>query len=62
MPEGMAVERRIDVIENSMNVSEVTATFSANALAAVYDFLEKAFFLADQIDLPGDVGVYRTGD
>ncbi|RHR82606.1 hypothetical protein [Odoribacter sp. AF15-53] len=59
MPEGMAVERRIDVIENSMNVSEVTATFSANALAAVYDFLEKAFFLADQIDLPGDVGVQR---
>lgn len=59
MPEDMAVERRVEIIENSMNVSEVTATFSANILAAVYDFLEKAFILADQIDLPGDVGIQK---
>lgn len=59
MPEEMAVERRMEVIENSMSASRETATFFATDVAAVYDFLKKAFLLADQVDLPGNVGVQK---
>ena len=52
MPEDMPRERRVETTGESMNSSEITATFSAIDLTAVYDFLEKSFMLTDIVDLP----------
>ena len=50
MPEDMPRERRMEITGESMNSSEITATFSAIDLTAVYDFLEKSFMLTDIVD------------
>ena len=47
MPEDMPRERRMEITGESMNSSEITATFSAIDLTDVYDFLEKSFMLTD---------------
>ena len=52
MPEDMPRERRMEITGESMNSSEITATFSAIDLTDVYDFLEKSFMLTDIVDLP----------
>ena len=59
MPEDMPRERRVETTGESMNSSEITATFSAIDLTAVYDFLEKSFMLTDIVDLPEDVEIQK---
>ena len=59
MPEDMPRERRVEITEESMNSSEITATFSAIDLTDVYDFLEKSFMLTDIVDLPEDVEIQK---
>ena len=59
MPEGMPRERRMEVTGESINSSEITATFSTVDLTAVYDFLEKSFMLTDIVDLPEDVEIQK---
>ena len=59
MPEDMPRERRMEITGESMNSSEITATFSAIDLTDVYDFLEKSFMLTDIVDLPEDVEIQK---
>ena len=59
MPEDMPRERRVETTGESMNSSEITATFSAIDLTAVYDFLEKSFMLTDIVDLPEEVEIQK---
>lgn len=59
MPEEMSRERRMEITGESMNSSEITATFSAIDLTDVYDFLEKSFMLTDIVDLPEDVEIQK---
>ena len=59
MPEDMPRERRVEITGESMNSSEITATFSAIDLTDVYDFLEKSFMLTDIVDLPEDVEIQK---
>ena len=59
MPEDMPRERRMEITGESMNSSEITATFSAIDLTDVYDFLEKSFMLTDTVDLPEDVEIQK---
>ena len=59
MPENMPRERRVETTGESMNSSEITATFSAIDLTVVYDFLEKSFMLTDIVDLPEDVEIQK---
>lgn len=59
MPEDMPRERRMEITGESMNSSEITATFSVIDLTAVYDFLEKSFMLTDIVDLPEEVEVQK---
>ena len=54
-----ARERRVETTGESMNSSEITATFSAIDLTDVYDFLEKSFMLTDIVDLPEDVEIQK---
>ena len=61
MPEDMPRERRVETTGESMNSSEITATFSAIDLTDVYDFLEKSFMLTDIVDLPEDVEILKQG-
>ena len=59
MPEDMPRERRVETTGESMNSSEITATFSAIDLTAVYDFLEKSCMLTDIVDLPEEVEIQK---
>ena len=59
MPGDMPRERRVETTGESMNSSEITATFSAIDLTDVYDFLEKSFMLTDIVDLPEDVEIQK---
>lgn len=59
MPEDMSRERRMEITGESMNSSELTATFSTIDLTTMYDFLEKSFMLTDIVDLPEDVEIQK---
>ena len=50
MPEDMPRERRVETTGESMNSSEITATFSAIDLTAVYDFLD----LPEEVEIQKD--------
>lgn len=56
---GHAKRKKSGDHRESMNSSEITATFSAIDLTDVYDFLEKSFMLTDIVDLPEDVEIQK---